>query len=50
MSGGVYFAAVFRKPGRYVVRAEVSTDPCHEAVTGLGDEHVVITRTLTVTK
>ena len=50
MAGGADARAVFKKPGRYVVRAMVSSSTCSQALTGAGGEHVVVARTITVAR
>jgi hypothetical protein len=48
--GGAAARATFKKPGKYVVRASVTTSACHGQVTGMGTEKVVVTRTITVVR
>lgn len=48
--GGALARATFTKPGKYVVRGVVRTSACHGQITGMGDEEVIITRTITVTR
>ncbi len=49
-SGGAVARAKFKKPGKYVVRGVVTTNACHNQITGMGYERVIVTRTITVVR
>lgn len=47
-TGGVAARVTFKKPCKYLLRGIVETVACHGQVTGMGQERVVVTRTITV--
>jgi hypothetical protein len=50
LDGRALARATFSKPGKYVVRGVVTTVACHDQVTRLGTERVVVSRTITVVR
>lgn len=50
LAAGADVQAVFRRPGRYLVRAVVATRTCYYGLTHRGDERVVVSRMVTVSR